>query len=445
MTVLRREIEWYYDLTPEALWPVLSHTAKVNEAAGFPTYRLTETPRADGTVDRRGSVKIAGISVEWEECPFEWVNNREFHQKRLFTSGPVRSGDIDFHLEETGGGTKVRVVLTVDSANVIGVIAGRVLMNRFSRTFERLTRQAAEYLKGNRATLYDYKPPAPNAAARNRIELARAKLEGGPYAHGLAKRLADYVISEQDVAVEKIRPLELARLWQAPSRHVIELCLAAVNAGMLAMRWQLLCPSCRGGKEVVGALDQLPSGAHCPSCNIDYSRDFARNVELVFYPSAAIRQVPMGGYCLSGPSTTPHVIVQQTLEPGEERPVAVSLSPGPYRARALTGTENAEFEVDENGMMPRIAVLDGAITTEAGESGRLVFANRRELATTMVVESRKWVADALTAHQVTTMQAFRELFAQAALRPGDEASVDQVTLLFSDLKGSTALYERVGD
>jgi len=31
------------------------------------------------------------------------------------------------------------------------------------------------------------------------------------------------------------------------------------------------------------------------------------------------------------------------------------------------------------------------------------------------------------------------------LRPGDEAGVSQVALLFSDLQGSTALYERVGD
>ncbi len=31
------------------------------------------------------------------------------------------------------------------------------------------------------------------------------------------------------------------------------------------------------------------------------------------------------------------------------------------------------------------------------------------------------------------------------LRPGDEVAIGQVTLMFSDLKGSTALYERIGD
>ena len=44
-----------------------------------------------------------------------------------------------------------------------------------------------------------------------------------------------------------------------------------------------------------------------------------------------------------------------------------------------------------------------------------------------------------------SLQVFRDLFAEATLRPGDEAAVSQVALLFTDLRGSTALYERVGD
>jgi class 3 adenylate cyclase len=46
---------------------------------------------------------------------------------------------------------------------------------------------------------------------------------------------------------------------------------------------------------------------------------------------------------------------------------------------------------------------------------------------------------------VISLQAFRDMFSEATLRPGDEAAVGQVALLFSDLRGSTALYERVGD
>ena len=46
---------------------------------------------------------------------------------------------------------------------------------------------------------------------------------------------------------------------------------------------------------------------------------------------------------------------------------------------------------------------------------------------------------------MATLQAFRDLFSTEVLRPGDEVAIGRVTLLFSDLKGSTALYEAVGD
>jgi class 3 adenylate cyclase len=64
---------------------------------------------------------------------------------------------------------------------------------------------------------------------------------------------------------------------------------------------------------------------------------------------------------------------------------------------------------------------------------------------TAIVESRAWVADALTADRMTALQAFRDLFSEDVLRPGDEVSIGRVTLLFSDLRGSTALYQKIGD
>jgi class 3 adenylate cyclase len=63
----------------------------------------------------------------------------------------------------------------------------------------------------------------------------------------------------------------------------------------------------------------------------------------------------------------------------------------------------------------------------------------------IVIESREWVADALTAHRATLLQAFRDLLPGEALRPGEDIAIDNVTLMFTDLAGSTALYARIGD
>jgi class 3 adenylate cyclase len=46
---------------------------------------------------------------------------------------------------------------------------------------------------------------------------------------------------------------------------------------------------------------------------------------------------------------------------------------------------------------------------------------------------------------VSTLQAFRDLFSHEVLRPGDEVAIQHVTLMFTDLRASTALYGRIGD
>jgi class 3 adenylate cyclase len=43
------------------------------------------------------------------------------------------------------------------------------------------------------------------------------------------------------------------------------------------------------------------------------------------------------------------------------------------------------------------------------------------------------------------MQAFRDLFADAVLRPGDQVAIGRIAFLFTDIKGSSDLYNRVGD
>jgi class 3 adenylate cyclase len=219
------------------------------------------------------------------------------------------------------------------------------------------------------------------------------------------------------------------------------LCLAATKGGILELHWDLLCPRCRGAKATVASLDALPKGAHCPSCNIEYGRDFARNVEASFRPAPTIRLVAEGGFCLASPILTPHVAVQLHLEPGETRLLDVGLPAGPWRLRTLEPGAAADLD-HGGGILPGIAIEETALRLGA-PSGTV--RNDGTLARTLVVESREWAKEALTAHEVTTLQLFRDLFGAETLRPGDEVAIEQVTLMFTDLRGSTALYGRLGD
>ena len=153
----------------------------------------------------------------------------------------------------------------------------------------------------------------------------------------------------------------------------------------------------------------------------------------------------LGEYCLSGPMTTPHVVVQQNLAPGERRSIVADLPPGAYRLRDLEPGQATDIDHGGGRFPTLISEGSGVSAGVPAADGTIALENRTAHDLTLLIESRDWIADALTAHQATTLQAFRDLFTLEILRPGDEVAVSQVALMFTDLQRSTQFYERVGD
>ncbi len=442
-----RTIEWRFDRPPEVIWPALADTARFNEAAGLPKHGIEQVGQPDGSVRFFARARKGPFELAWEEIPVEWVDAQWFRHLRIFSKGPIRTLSATLRLEPDGrGGTLGRYTIDATAANLLGTLMLKtVFLRAAERTFTRLAESARDWAAGERETPFEVAPARLSAGARARLDAMLSRIEASANGHGLARRLAEWVQTAQEVDLMRIRPLALARRWDMGEREVVEMCLQAVREGLLELRWDLLCPRCRGAKLAVDSLDRLPSGAHCDSCNVDYDRDFARNIELTFHPAPAVREVIDGEFCLFGPMSTPHVKAQVALEPGESRTLPARLAPGDYRVRTLERGGESDIAYAGGGF-PEVTVEGGAVAagTAAGD-GEIRLVNNEDRRRTLIIESRDWVRDALTAHRVTTMQTFRDLFSDEALRPGDEAGISQVTLMFTDLKGSTALYGRVGD
>ncbi len=443
----RRTWTWTFDLPPHELWPLLADTSRFNEAMGLPPYTLEETPQTNGTVLRRGRGKVAGFTLEWEEKPYEWVAGRYFRQTRVFSKGPFRRfGPVFDLVADAKGGSTVTYTLEWEPLSLTGRLFGARLAEQAGGAVEKRMLQAASYLRGERLTPFEMPPPSLPEGAQARAEALAVEIDRSPYGNNLGRILAATVLGGMASDLAPLKPKRLARQLDVPQRTAIETCLAAVRAGLLTMRWDLLCTNCRGPKLSVAALSELPRGAHCPSCNIDYDRDFEKNVELSFAPTPAIRPLMDGSFCLSGPMATPHVVVQVLLAPGEKRDIEVELPAGRYRLRTLHPGTVVDFDHAGGGLFPGLRVTAAGV--EAGSAvklGRIAFENMAGFEVAALIEDRTWTREALTAPEVISLQAFRDLFAAATLRPGDEAGVSQVALLFTDLQGSTALYERVGD
>ena len=445
--VYSRTFEWRFDSPPESIWQAMADTARFNEAAGLPLHTIAEEAQPDGSVRYFAEARKGPFALAWEEIPVEWVDGKWFRHLRVFSKGPLRTLCATLRLEPDGdGGAIGHYTLDASAANPIGtLILATAFFDGAKKNFDALAASARDWAAGRREMPFDTPPVKLTAEGRIRLDVLISRIEVSPNAHGLVRRLVDWMLAAQEIDLMRIRPLALARRWGARERDVIELCLQSVKDGLLESCWDLLCPRCRGAKLTVTSLDMLPRGAHCSSCNIGYDREFATNVELTFHPSPAVREVVDGEFCLFGPMTTPHVKVQVTLEPGETRTIEATLAPGDYRVRTLEIGGASDITHDSGGF-PGVTVASDTVTAGAPSGdGEIDLANESDRRRTVIIESRDWVRDALTAHRVTTLQAFRDLFPGDVLGPADEVGISQVTLMFTDLKGSTEFYERVGD
>jgi len=446
-TLYRYRKEKHFAKPPEAIWPCVADTARVNELSGSPAYKVEERVDAQGRVHRYATVGLGPLRVRWEEGFGEWQENLRLVQTRNFVNGPIRRFQAGTELYPDGGGSRLVFFSEIECVGLLGWLAAKSgLIDREGdkrlAAIERLIAEAAgdDHIPGANAR------EAAKPAARRRLAALTAELARDPASHGLAPKLSEFLLHAPVVALRGIRPLALARFWQAKGEQTVELFLAAQRLGILAMGWELLCPRCRGAKSRVEHLHDLPKGAHCSSCNIDYQRDFTRNVELTFHPEPWLRPLPEGELCLLGQGTTPHVKFQAEVGARSNKHFALTLRPGRYRFRTVEAGGEADADIADDGIIPEIKASGADIVVAAQEhKDEFVICNDTDRPLMFVIEDRNWAADALTGERVIAMPAFRRLCPEQLLRPGDDVEIGRVAIVFTDLQGSTQLYDQLGD
>jgi class 3 adenylate cyclase len=437
--------ERHFEKPPEAIWPLVADTARINELSGSPPYKVEEHLDRQGRVRRLATAKVGPLRVQWEEGFSEWQENQRIIQTRDFIGGPMRRFQAGAELYPEGSGSRLVFSAEIECAGVLGLLArlsgqiGREGDKRLA-TIEKLIREAGAPGRFPGASTGEAAKPA----ARRRLAALAAELDRDPASHGLASKLSDFLLHAPDVALRSIRPLALARFWDSTPNDTVELFLAAQKLGILAMGWDLLCPRCRGAKSSVKQLHDLPEGSHCGSCNIDYRRDFTRNVELTFHPEPWLRVLPKGELCLLG--AAPHVKFQAEVRARSQKTFTLTLPPAAYRFRTVEAGAEADAAVGEDQLIPQVTARGSDIVLKTpGRRGEFCVHNDTERPLFFVIEERDWAKDALTGEQVIAMPAFRRLCPEQLLRPGDEVEIARVAIVFTDLQGSTKLYDDLGD
>ena len=431
---------------PEALWTFLSDTDSLNRAIDLPTVKFTPVADPKEKGHFVAETKMLGTRVAYDEFPFDWVAPRFYTVERRFPGGPIAELRCGIRLAPDPGGTELQVFADVIPRSWVGSVVSWIQLRKkatesvveLAQAFERWTKEPEKELPPS--------PPPAGALHRDALEARLGELK----AAGPVAKLRRHLETASDLEVVQMRPFLLADRWGEDRMQVLRLFLTATKAGLLDLCWSVLCPTCRVPNQTMATLSQMRSKAHCETCGVRYGADFAASVEARFAVNAAVREARKQVYCIGGPANTPEIAAQLRLAPGSTRREEISLRPGPYRVRCYQVPGIVSIEVAPSGAGTMAVRCDpGGVEVAAGpfRAGGMVLEASNPLGreALLVVERESWREGAATAALVTSLQDFRDQFPGEAVAPGEEIGIASLAVLFTDLKGSTGLYERLGD
>ena len=447
--------KWQLPASPEALWSLVSDTNRFNRDTGLP---VVEEPAESLSGTRRLRMKRYGVLIEWDEEPFEWIRPRQFGVVRRYHAGPVKEMIVRAELQPAGEHSSVLTYqVTLTPRNLVGYAAipfevGLVSARSFEKVFRRYAEQARHATPADVGSRYQMElrdtPAKLVVGGAERLERALRTLLTRGFDDAIVGRFRELLTHGEQTTVARIQPYVLAYVWGVSRRMAVELCLQATRVGLLDLQWDLLCPFCRGAKQTSASLRDMPNTVHCGSCHIDFEANFEQSVEVTFRVNPSLRQINVFPFCVGGPQLTPHIIAQQILAPKETRKLEFQLDQGRYRIRTEDVPGAQLFDVNE-GSMPVIAFAPRDVWVDAvrdvAPQCTALLTNTSDTARLFIIERIEWSDFALTAAEITSLQQFRDLFASEALRPGETINVGFMTIMFTDLRDSTRMYQEIGD
>ncbi len=457
--LLRYQFQWKLRSSPDALWPYVSNTDRVNNAIGLPAVRYKTIQDPILGMRRIASVRAMGMNMEWEEHPYEWIEGRRLSVLRQFPSGPFHWFTNIVELNpQSDGGTLIVQTLQMVPRNFMGKLFARFQIgNKSERNFGRVYEKIDEYLQSqSNSSIVSNAFAASKTMTREQKRrlserFSRVRSSAQTIDPKVLDTLEQYLEFASDLEVARLRPLAFAERFGLKPDEVVEVCLLAAREGVLILLWDILCPTCRIPSDVKETLKGLADHGHCDACNADFELDFSQSIELIFRAHPEVRVSETRTYCVGGPAFSSHVVAQVRLQADERLNLQLRLSDGQYRLRGPQLPYVVDFRVAPSGRVGRwdielarpVAKQD-IPTLRSGEQV-LSFLNSHSDPRQIRIERLASRADALTAADAARLPVFREWFPDEVLSPGQMVSLTTVTLLGCKIANAVQLYASLSD
>jgi class 3 adenylate cyclase len=303
-----------------------------------------------------------------------------------------------------------------------------------------------------------------------------AVAESMPGREDLVEALGGFVRTADDRDVVRINPIRFASERGLDSSAVVNAFLHGRKAGLFSMEWQYICPGCGDIVERLPSLTSATAHYYCQVCSADRDAELSDGIEITFSVSPEIRRSRFHDPWSLSPDDhffcyrfsqsalvddgTPlpdhlrkYALVTAYIEPGATDRFRVDAVPGNLwltNGPALTIGEGRTNEVRSFAFEYTGVRSKGYRAEIDAGPVEIVFTNatadRYALLITMLgyhydVAMRPF----LSGSDLLSNQTFLDLFELERIAAGEGLTVQRLTLVFTDLQGSTALYEKVGD
>jgi len=300
----------------------------------------------------------------------------------------------------------------------------------------------------------------------------------------VAAAMAELVEHGSDGELSRINVLDFASRCGLPDERVIDGFVHASKLGLFDLSWSLLCPGCGGVLDARTSVRDVADNYHCALCCAAYRPTLDEMVEVSFTVNPSVRRIAAHDPDSLDPVEYFRLLYWSQgliLPEGDDwrqfiDEVALELEPIPPREKLVVAlnlpaelvivfdpiTHGASF-LDVKGEPVRERRDLGIVFDSSGSAPdklevapgpvRLTLRNatdRRILPGVFVAADRfhhmfQRKRRFFTAKHLLTNQTFRDLYRTDTLAVDQRLAIASLTVLFTDLKGSTELYERVGD
>lgn len=436
---------WKFDLpvSVKALWPYIADLSSFNKRVGLGEMKFTEK---NGRL--QGFAVNVGTKMYWEEVPWEWEYGKEFSHARVYSQGLPYYMRARYLFDELPASKcRLTVYLSWIPRGPISRLLINIGLKQIKKGYVKALKEIVAAIQKEAILAPVGAAPKLSHAVLERLKASRAKLLESGISADLADRLIRYVRTEPDETLYRIRVKPLAREWAVRERELLWTFLTATRLGLFNLTWDVICPHCRGVREEVGSLGQLPKRGNCEVCRIDFDATSFNVLEVTFHVHPSIRAVEKRVYCAAEPGTKPHIKLQKTIQPRGELALRTLLSQGRYRLR-VQGTETYNLlDISDDSPEEKVLWPDSLAQKnfQSAHFPTVVLQNQAGEAKTFILEENRQDQEALRPVDLFSFQGFRDLFSQEALAADLKLEIGVQTILFTDLVGSTQFYVKEGD